>query len=131
MILITNLITNLISILIVLILVFYCKVSSSSALSNVDWFLLKENQDGKEWLDLGSLKKFKNDEISVLTKFYENPKIKNEKGKTTLYVMRINCITNQFKDTSIDGFPTLNSNWQDSNDDELIDVVIDKACNEV
>ena len=45
--------------------------------------------------------------------------------------MRINCITNQFKDTSIDGFPTLNSNWQDSNDDELIDVVIDKACNEV
>ena len=131
MILIINSITNLINIFIVLILVFSFKLYPSSALSDVDWFLLKENQDGKEWLDLGSLKKFKNDEISVLTKFYENPKIKNEKGKTTLYVMRINCITNQFKDTSIDGFPTLNSNWQDSNDDELIDVVIDKACNEV
>ena len=123
--------SNLISLCIVFILFFSYKLSPTEALGDVDWLLLKENQDGKEWLDLGSLKKFKNDEISVLTKFYENPKIKNEKGKTTLYVMRINCITNQFKDTSIDGFPTLNSNWQDSNDDELIDVVIDKACNEV
>ena len=44
--------------------------------------------------------------------------------------MRINCISNQFKDTSIDGIPTFNSKWQDSNNDELIEVVIEKACKE-
>ena len=91
----TNLINNLISIFIVLILGFSFKVFPTSALGDVDWLLLKENQDGKEWLDLGSIKKLKNDQIRVLTKFYENPKIEKEKGKTTLYVMKINCISKE------------------------------------
>ena len=125
-----NLITNLISILIFSILIFTNRVLPSKAISDVDWILLKENQDGKEWLDLGSLKRIKNDEISVLTKFFENPKKENEKGKTSLYVMNINCKSNQYKDTSINGFPTLNSKWQDSNNDELIEVVIEKSCKE-
>ena len=125
-----NLITNLISILIFSILIFTNRVLPSKAISDVDWILLKENQDGKEWLDLGSLKRIKNDEISVLTKFFENPKKENEKGKTSLYVMNINCKSNQYKDTSINGFPTLNSKWQDSDNDELIEVVIEKACKE-
>ena len=125
-----NLITNLISILIFSILIFTNRVLPSKAISDVDWILLKENQDGKEWLDLGSLKRIKNDEISVLTKFFENPKKENEKGKTSLYVMNINCKSNQYKDTSINGFPTLNSKWQDSDNDELIEVVIEKSCKE-
>ncbi len=125
-----KLITNLITIFIVFIFCFSYKIHDSSALSDVDWILLKENEDGKEWLDLGSIKNFNNNEIGVLTKFYENPKRDNEKGNTSLYVMRINCISNQFKDTSINGLPTFNSNWQDSNNDELIEVVIEKACKE-
>ena len=125
-----NLITNLISILIFSIIIFTYRVLPSKAISDVDWILLKENQDGKEWLDLGSLKRIKNDEISVLTKFFENPKKENEKGKTSLYVMNINCKSNQYKDTSINGFPTLNSKWQDSDNDELIEVVIEKSCKE-
>ena len=28
-----------------------------SAIGEVDWLLLKENDDGKEWVDLGSIKK--------------------------------------------------------------------------
>ena len=125
-----NLITNLISILIFSIIIFTYRVLPSKAISDVDWILLKENQDGKEWLDLGSLKRNKNDEISVLTKFFENPKKENEKGKTSLYVMSINCNSKQYKDTSINGIPTLNSKWQDSDNDELIEVVIEKACKE-
>ena len=47
--------------------------SYSNAIGNVDWILLKENDDGKEWLDKGSIKLFTNGEISVLTKFFKNP----------------------------------------------------------
>ena len=40
--------------------------SYSYALGNVDWVLLKENDDGKEWLDKGSIKQLPNAEICLL-----------------------------------------------------------------
>ncbi len=102
-----------------------------SAIGEVNWLLLKENNDGKEWVDLGSIKKFKNNEISVLTKYFQNPNKENVKGETNLYVMRINCDSREFKDISVNGIPSFKSKWQSSNDDELIDVVIDKSCSEI
>ena len=101
------------------------------AVSNVDWVLLKENNDGKEWIDMGSIKEIDNGEISVLTKFFKNPKDSNDKEELSLYVMRINCTEKKFKDTSINGIPQFNSKWQTSNNDELIDVVIKKGCSAV
>tara|TARA_B100000965_G_C19077694_1_gene534889 strand:- start:79 stop:399 length:321 start_codon:yes stop_codon:yes gene_type:complete len=98
---------------------------------NVDWVLLKENNDGKEWIDMGSIKLIQDKEISVLTKFFKNPKDSVDKGKLSLYVMRINCSDNKFKDTSINGIPQFNSQWKSSNNDELIDVVIEKSCSAI
>ena len=100
-------------------------------IGNVDWVLLKENNDGKEWIDMGSIKAINDKEISVLTKFFKNPKNSNDKDELSLYVMRINCSEKKFKDTSINGIPQLNSKWQTSNNDELIEVVIEKSCSEV
>ena len=97
-------------------------------ISDVDWVLLKENSDGKEWIDMGSIKSISNSEISVLTKFFKNPKDSNAKGNLSLYVMKINCIEKKFKDTSINGIPQFNAKWQNSNKDELINVVIEKSC---
>ena len=100
------------------------------AIGNVDWVLLKENNDGKEWLDKGSIKEFPNGDISVLTKFFKNPTDSDNDGQLSLYVMRINCDEKKFKDTSINGIPQFNSKWQTSNNDELIDVVIENSCSE-
>ena len=105
-------------------------VSYSFATGNVDWVLLKENDDGKEWLDKGSIKQLKNSEISVLTKFFKNPTNSDDDGELSLYVMRINCNEKKFKDTSINGIPQFNSKWQTSNNDELIDIVIENSCSE-
>jgi hypothetical protein len=100
------------------------------AVSNVDWVLLKENNDGKEWIDMGSIKETNAVEITVLTKFLKNPKEPSDKEELSLYVMRINCNDKTFKDTSINGIPQFGSKWQTSNNDELIDVVIEKGCSE-
>ena len=100
-------------------------------IGNVDWVLLKENNEGKEWIDMGSIKPINDKEISILTKFFKSPKESSDKGQLSLYVMRINCKDKLFKDTSINGIPQLNSKWQTSNNDELIDVVIEKGCSEV
>ena len=106
-------------------------IQKASAIGDVDWLLLKENNDGKEWVDLGSIRKIKNNEISVLTKYFQNPNKEKEKGETNLYVMRINCETREYKDISVNGIPSFKAQWKTSNDDELIDVVIDKSCNEI
>ena len=106
-------------------------VQKASAIGEVDWLLLKENNDGKEWLDLGSIRKIKDNEISVLTKYFQNPNKEKVKGETNLYVMRINCETKEYKDISVNGIPSFKAQWKTSNDDELIDVVIDKSCNAI
>ena len=99
-------------------------------IGNVDWLLLKENNEGKEWIDMGSIRKINAEEIAVLTKFFKNTKESSDKGQLSLYVMRINCNEKTFKDTSINGIPQFGSKWQTSNNDELIDVVIEKSCSE-
>ena len=99
-------------------------------IGNVDWVLLKENNDGKEWIDRGSIKSVNDNEIVVLTKYFKNPKESSDKGQLFLYVMKINCDDKTFKDTSINGIPQFGSKWQTSNNDELIDVVIEKSCSE-
>ena len=83
--------------------------SYSHAIGNVDWVLLKENDDGKEWLDKGSIKLLSNGEISVLTKFFKYPTNSDDDGVLSLYVMRFNCNEKKFKDTSINGIPQFNS----------------------
>ena len=106
-------------------------IQKASAIGEVDWLLLKENNDGKEWLDLGSIKKINKNEISVLSKYFQNPSEEKVKGETNLYVMRINCDNREYKDISVNGIPSFKAKWETSNDDELIDVVIDKSCSEV
>ena len=101
------------------------------AIGEVDWLLLKENIDGKEWVDLGSIRKIKDNEISVLTKYFQNPNREKVKCETNLYVMRINCETKEYKDISVNGIPSFKAQWKTSKEDELIDVVIDKSCNEI
>ncbi len=125
-----RIISNLFYFSLSLLLFIFYFASYSYAIGNVDWVLLKENDDGKEWLDKGSIKLLPNGEISVLTKFFKNPTNSDDNGELSLYVMRINCNEKKFKDTSINGIPQFNSKWQTSNDDELIDVVIENSCSE-
>ncbi len=122
--------SSLIFIAIILLNIFNI-AQRASAIGQVDWLLLKENNDGKEWVDLGSIKKIKNQEISVLTKYFENPSKEKAKGETNLYVMRINCDNRKYKDVSVNGIPSFKAQWKTSNNDELIDVVIDKSCSEI
>ena len=106
-------------------------VPIASAIGEVDWLLLKENDDGKEWVDLGSIKKINTNELSVLTKYFHNPSKGKVKGETNLYVMRINCDNREYKDISVNGIPSFKAKWERSNNDELIDIVIDKSCSEI
>ena len=122
---------NFVSLIFIFFIFIFNNSNFALSIGNVDWVLLKENNDGKEWLDLGSIKIIRDNEISVLTKFLKNPKDDSDKEQLSLYVMKIDCNNKKFKDTSINGIPQFNSKWQTSNNDELIDVVIEKSCSEI
>ena len=51
-----RIITNLFYFSLSLLFLIFNFAPYSFALGNVDWVLLKENNDGKEWLDRGSIK---------------------------------------------------------------------------
>ena len=121
---------NFISLCFVCLILIFNNSEFAYGVGNVDWVLLKQNNDGKEWIDMGSIKEINTKEITVLTKFLKNSKESSDKEQLSLYVMRINCNDNTFKDTSINGIPQFGSKWQTSNNDELIDVVIEKSCSE-
>ena len=101
------------------------------AIGNVDWLLVKENELGKEWLDLGSIKRIDNSKLNVLSKFYEKPSETKKRGETSLYLMTINCFNKEFRDISKNGIHNFNSKWQTSENDELIDSLISRSCSEV
>ena len=126
-----KIIKNIIFLSLFFIFILFNEGIKTYALGNVDWILLKENKDGKEWIDIGSIKKYKNDEFSVLTKYFQNPSDAKVNGETNLYLMRINCTKREYKDISINGIRRIKPSWRKSNNDELIDIVIDKTCNEI
>ena len=76
-----RIICNLFYFSLTLLLFIFNFASYSYAIGNVDWVLLKENDDGKEWLDKGSIKSLPNGEISVLTKFFKNPTNSDDDGE--------------------------------------------------
>ena len=45
--------------------------------------------------------------------------------------MKINCLTNEFKDISVNGKKNLTAKWQVSNGDKLLDDVISDSCENV
>ena len=45
--------------------------------------------------------------------------------------MRIDCLTNQFKDVSVNGKKNLEAKWEDPNEDKLINDVISYSCKNV
>ena len=45
--------------------------------------------------------------------------------------MRINCLTNEFKDISVNGKKILNAKWEEPNGDKLINDVISFSCENV
>ena len=55
----------------------------------------------------------------------------SNKKEESIYRMRINCVTNKFKDISVNGKKNLSAKWEDPNGDKLLDDVISDSCKNV
>ena len=55
----------------------------------------------------------------------------SKKIEENIYIMKINCLTNKFKDISVNGKKNLTAKWEDPNGDKLLDDVISYSCENV
>jgi hypothetical protein len=103
----------------------------------VDWQEVPASNEGRQWWDSGSLRITRGGNLSVLSRFQAaagpEPTDGLDEGSrrpptNDLYVMEIDCSQGLFRDTSVNGLPRFNAEWQPAGGDQLIDAVIEAAC---
>ena len=100
-----------------------------SAVNN--WVEISRTNEGIQYLDRNSLNNKGKNIIEIITKYSKIKANTSEKIEDNIYIMRINCTSNEFKDISVNGKNNLSAKWEASNKDKLIDDVISESCKNV
>ena len=69
--------------------------------------------------------------IELTTKYIKIDSSGSKEIEENIYTMKINCMTNKFKDISVNGKKNLSAKWEDPNGDKLLDDVISDSCENV
>jgi hypothetical protein len=109
-----------------------------AAAGPVDWHEVPPTAAGRQWWDAGSLRVSRNGMLTVLSRFQPAAPVESADGSeaaTTkprilgdLYVMEIDCGQSLFRDTSVNGIPRWNADWQPLAGDGLIGAVVQQSC---
>ena len=99
--------------------------------ANSNWVEVSKTAAGIQYLEEDSLI-IKGKGIIEITTKYSKIDPESLKGiEENIYTMKINCLTNEFKDISVNGKKNLTAKWQASNGDKLLDDVILDSCKNV
>ena len=104
----------------------------------VDWHEVDPTSAGRQWWDAGSLRISRNGMLTVLSRFQPAAPAEPATGSESttqkprilgdLYVMEIDCGQALFRDTSVNGIPRWNADWQPLAGDGLIEAVVQQSC---
>ena len=93
-----------------------------------EWQEFQSPNEGREWLDKGSLVIKRDGSRSVITRFTPSQQQNDQRPNSFIFTMDINCDERIYRDTSINGVPNKKSKWESSNGDSLIEQIISEAC---
>ena len=99
--------------------------------ANSNWVEVSKTAAGVQYLEEDSLIIKGKGIIEITTKYSKIDPESLKEIEENIYVMKINCLTNQFKDISVNGKKNLTAKWQASNGDKLLDDVILDSCKNV
>ena len=99
--------------------------------ANINWVEISKTPAGIQYLDRDSIDVKGKGIIELTTKYLKIDSSSLKETEENIYTMRINCITNKFKDISVNGKKNLTAKWEDPNGDKLLDDVISKSCKNV
>ena len=99
--------------------------------ANSNWVEVSKTAAGIQYLEEDSLIIKGKGIIEITTKYSKIDPESLKEIEENIYAMKINCLTNQFKDISVNGKKKLTAKWQASNGDKLLDDVILDSCKNV
>ena len=125
-----NKLDSLLNILIIILIIFFNRTKMVLGADN-NWIEVSKTNLGIQYLDINSLKNKDKGIIEITTKYLKIDANTSKEVENNIYIMRINCINNKFKDISINGTKNFNAKWEESNGDKLINDVISNSCKNV
>ena len=99
--------------------------------ANSNWVEVSKTATGIQYLEEDSLISKGKGIIEITTKYSKIDPESLKEIEENIYIMKINCMTNKFKDISVNGKKNLNAKWEVSNGDKLLDDVIIDSCKNV
>ena len=99
--------------------------------ANSNWVEVSKTAAGIQYLEGDSLIIKGKGIIEIKTKYLKIDPESLKGIEENIYAMKINCLTNEFKDISVNGKKNLTAKWQASNGDKLLDDVILDSCKNV
>ena len=115
----------------ILILIIFFNSNNFAYGSIENWIEVSKNPAGIQYLDMESFNSKGKGIIEIKTKYLKINTYKTNEIEENIYITKINCLTNQFKDISVNGKKNLTAKWEEPNGDKLIDDLILNSCKNV
>ena len=120
----------LLNILVVILTILFNRTNIVYA-ENINWVEVSKTPTGVEYVDRDSIDLEEKGIIKLTTKYIKIDTITSKGIEENIYIMNINCLTNEFKDISVNGEKNLIAKWQGPNGDKLLDDLISDSCKNV
>ena len=120
----------LLNILVLILLIFFNSTNIVYG-ANTNWVEVSQTPTGVQYLDRDSINIEEKGIIELTTKYIKIAPSTSKEIEENIYIMKINCMTNKFKDISVNGNKNLSAKWEDPNGDKLLDDVISDNCKNV
>ncbi|WP_269624666.1 hypothetical protein [Prochlorococcus marinus] len=120
----------LLNILVLILLIFFNNTNIVYG-ANTNWVEVSRTPAGIQYLDRDSIDIEEKGIIELTTKYIKIAPSTSKEIEENIYIMKINCMTNKFKDISVNGKQNLSAKWEDPNGDKLLDDVISDSCENV
>ena len=121
---------NVLVILVLILVILFIRTNVVYG-AKISWIEVSKTPAGIQYLDRESIDIKGEGIIEIKTKYLKTDTNTSRRIEENIYVMQINCLTNKFKDISVNGKKNLTAKWQDPNGDKLIDDVISDSCKNV
>ena len=118
------------NILVLILLIFFNSTNIVYG-ANTNWVEVSRTPAGVQYLDRDSIDIEEKGIIELTTKYIKFDSSTSKEIEENIYIMKINCMTNKFKDISVNGKKNLSAKWEDPNGDKLLDDVISDSCENV
>ena len=114
-----------------LILIIFFNTNNLAYGADNNWIEVSRTNAGIQYLDKESLKSKRKGIREIKTKYLKISTNTSKIIEENIYEMKINCLTNEFKDISVNGKKNLTAKWIAPNGDKLLDDVILDSCKNV